>query len=204
VEDADSSIVGAVMPSAVLGAGSESEEDVSAPLTVTHLRWTCLLLGPAVDDAVTVTGMLDCGAHVVLIEPSLAELLGLRRFRLHKPLPISVALNNTSTSDSHLYEYVKLAPFAPDSSYVSRPVKAIITPGLCVPLLLGLPFLSANNIVADFAACTAIDKTCDYDLLNPPVIVKRKKFVDHLISVKEVKVNKQEMLQSWSLYARND
>jgi hypothetical protein len=113
-----------------------------------------------------------------------------------------VALNNTSSSDSHLHEYVKLSPFAPDSSYVSRPVKAIITLGLCVPLLLGLPFLMANNIIADFAARTAIDKTCDYDLLNPPAIVKRKKFVDPLITVKEVKCNKQKMLQELVLVCK--
>jgi hypothetical protein len=34
--------------------------------------------------------------------------------------------------------------------------------------LLGLPFLTANQILVDFASCTAIDKCCNYDLLNPP------------------------------------
>jgi hypothetical protein len=44
------------MPSAVLGAGSESEEDVSAPLTVKHLLWACSLLGPLINEPMTVNG----------------------------------------------------------------------------------------------------------------------------------------------------
>lgn len=104
------------MPSAVLGSGSESEDDVSAPLTVRHLHWQCSLLGPAIDEPLTVKGMLNCGAHIVLIDESLITHLGLRRFCLHKPLPISVAMNNATCSDSHLHEYVKVTPFAPNSS----------------------------------------------------------------------------------------
>jgi hypothetical protein len=165
-DDVDPSVLGAIMPSAVLGAGSESEEDVSAPLTVKHLHWTCSLLGPSVDEPFTVDSMLGCGAHVMLISESLVHLLGLRRFHLHKPLPISVALNNTTSSDSHLYKYVKIMPFSPDSAYVSLTIKAIVTPNLCVLLHLGLPFLAMNYIVADFVACTAIDKCCNFDLLN--------------------------------------
>jgi len=148
IEDSDNvdpSVVGAIMPSAILGAGLESEEDVSAPLTVKHLHWTCSLVGPSVDELFTVDSMLDCGAHVVLISETLVHHLGLCRFRLHKPLPISVALNNTMSSDSHLYEYVKIMLFSPDSAYVSQAIKAIVTPNLCVPLLLGLPFLGIGT-----------------------------------------------------------
>jgi hypothetical protein len=71
VEEMDSSLVGAIMPSAVLGAGSESEEDVSVPLTVAHLQWLYCLMGPLVDEPITVKTMLDCGAHIVLIDESL-------------------------------------------------------------------------------------------------------------------------------------
>jgi len=44
-------------------------------------------------------------------------------------------------------------------------------------MILGLPFLSHNNIVVDVSACTAIDKKCDFDLLHPkppPRRVKKK------------------------------
>jgi hypothetical protein len=42
-------------------------------------------------------------------------------------------------------------------------------PGLCVPLLRG-PFLSFNKLVIDHKLRTCIDKSTDYDLLNPPNI----------------------------------
>lgn len=202
VEESELSLVGAVMPSTVLGADSESEEDVSAPLTIAHLQWLCSLLGPAFNEPLTVTSMLDCGAHVVLIDSTLVSLLGLHCFCLHKPLPISMALNNTLTSDSHLYEYVKLSPVTPDLSYVSCSIKAIITPGLCVPLLLGLPFLTVNNIGTNFAARIAIDKSCDYDLINLPVVVKRKKLIKPSVTLIEVKSNKQKMLQELVLVCK--
>jgi hypothetical protein len=115
--------------------------------------------------------------------------------RLHEPLPISVAVNNTSCSNSHLYEYVKIALFAPDSSYVSCTVKAIITPGLCVPLLLGLPFLVSNNIVANFVANTTIDKTSNIDLLNPPVRVCQRKLIELSVSIPDMKHYKKAVLR---------
>jgi hypothetical protein len=58
-------------------------------------------------------------------------------------------------------------------------------PNLCVPLLLGLPFLSINCIVTDFKERTAIDKMNDYNLLNPPVPKPQKR----LINVKVAKAN---------------
>lgn len=194
IDNDASSHVGAVMLSAVLGAGSESEDDVSAPMTVQHLLWRCSILGPAVDTPTIVKSMLDCGAHIVLIDAALVKHLGLCRFHLHKPLPILVALNNSTCSDSHLYEYVKIAPFTPDSSYVSRMIKAIVM-NLCVPLLLGLPFLVANNIVADFTACTAIDKNCNFDLLNPPLRISHKAFIEPVMSIADVKQKRTTMQQ---------
>ena len=200
--DVGPSIMGAIMLSTVLGAGSESEEDVSAPLTVKYLHWMCSLLGPSVDKPFTVDSMLDCRAHVMLINKTLVHLLGLHQFHLHKPLPISVALNNTTSSNSQLYEYVKIMPFSPDSAYVSYTIKAVVTPNLCVLLLLGLPFLAVNHIVADFVACTAIDKHCNFDLLNPPLVVKPKKFFEPAMSVVDVRREKKSMLEELVLVCK--
>jgi hypothetical protein len=52
-------------------------------------------------------------------------------------------------------------------------MKAIIALGLCVPLLLSIPFLEANHIVIDCNLHTVIDKCCNYDLLNPEIIKPR-------------------------------
>jgi hypothetical protein len=146
--------------------------------------------------------MLDCGAHVVLISETLVCRLGLCCFRLHKPLPISVALNNTTSSNSHLYEYVKITPFSPDSAYVSLTIKAVVMPSLCVPLLLGLPFLAMNHIVADFVACTAIDKRCNFDLLNPLLVVKPKKFIEPAMSTVDVRREKKSVLEELVLVCK--
>lgn len=144
-------------------------------------------MGPSVDKPLRVTSMLNCGAHVVFIDATLILHLGLCHFCLHKPLPISMALNNTTCSDSHLHEYVKITPFAPDSSYVLPTIKAVVTPLLCVLLLLGLPFLSVNHIVADFVTRTAIDKHCNYGLLNPPTKLKQKQLIEPSVSLVEIK-----------------
>lgn len=42
-----------------------------------------------------------------------------------------------------------------------------MAPNLCAPVILGLPFLTVNNIVTDHTARTCIDKVQSYDLLNP-------------------------------------
>lgn len=69
-----------------------------------------------------------------------------------------------------------------------------MTEKLCVPLLLGLPFLSMNHIVADFKLCSAIDKTNGYDLLHPPVLKHRNKLYDSKINMAKVKEMKKVVL----------
>ena len=125
-------------------------------------------MGPGSDDPITVNGMLNCGSHVILIDSMLVEHPGLCWYHLHNHLPISVAVNSTSLSDSHLHKYIKISPYAPDFSWTSQTVKAFVTPGLCVPLHLGLPFLTVNCILADFETHTVIDKNNNYALLNCP------------------------------------
>jgi hypothetical protein len=46
------------------------------------------------------------------------------------------------------------------------PVHALIAPSLCSKILLGLPWLAHNKIVIDHSLHTAIDKSCDFDILN--------------------------------------
>lgn len=86
------------MLSSVLGNGSDSGEDVWADLTGHHFCWICLLLGPKADEPVTVNSMLDCGVHVILIEEAMVNTLGLCHFHLHKPVTISLALDNDAPS----------------------------------------------------------------------------------------------------------
>ena len=80
-------------------------------------------------------------------------------------------------SEAHeyvLHEWIKLKLHDPDSYWTACTVCTIIMPGLCAPVILGLPFLVHNTIVVDHAVHTVIDKTSGFDLLYPitPPVVK--------------------------------
>src|SRR5262245_49479110 len=102
--------------------------------------------------------MIDIGAHGVFIDPHIVNNLGFRRFKLSKPCRINLALQNGQHSVVSLDEYVKIKPYTTNSAWSSVTLKAIIAPGLCVPLLLGVPFLESNHIVIDCNSRTVIDK----------------------------------------------
>lgn len=115
--------------------------------------------------------MIDNGAHLVLIHPELIAQLGLKKYCLHKLEIVDVVFTNEKKKKTELYNYVKLSLTSLDSQWTSQTIRALITPGLCTPIILGLPWLIKNLIVTDHAACTCIDKLTLYDLLNPPIVV---------------------------------
>jgi predicted aspartyl protease len=162
----DSEVVAVVMPSAVLGDGTDSGEECVAPLQTPHLRWECLVDGPAVSSPITVSTLIDHGSSLVLIGEELADKLGLRCCQLAKPLPISLALSKDKNAFL-LLQYVKFACTSLDQAYTSRTVRAIVALNLCTPLLLGGPFLKYNRIVIDHELRTCIAKDANYDLLQP-------------------------------------
>ena len=71
-------------------------------------------------------------------------------------------------------EFVNLRLYDASGHYISKTIHAVISPSLCVPILLGLPFLKHNNIVIDIEANTAVDKKNNFDLLNPLLPEKPK------------------------------
>jgi hypothetical protein len=66
-----------------------------------------------------------------------------------------------------LTEWVKLTLRDPSAYWTAKTVCAIVAPGLCSSVILGLPFLTHNNIVIDHNSCTTIDKSMGFDLLHP-------------------------------------
>lgn len=70
---------------------------------------------------------------------------------------------------TRLTEYVELEPAAVDGRWISQKVKAIIAPGCCSEIILGMPFLSHNQIVIDHEYRTCIAKKEKVDLLNPVI-----------------------------------
>jgi predicted aspartyl protease len=107
-----------VMPSAVLGNGTDSGEECVAPLQTPHLHWECLVNGPAVSSPLTVSALIDHGSSLVLIGEELVKRLGLRRRKLAKSIPVSLALSQDK--DSFLFtHYVKLSCTSLDNVYTS-------------------------------------------------------------------------------------
>lgn len=170
--DNEPAAIAAVLPSAS-DYDSDSEEDadisgcdMSAPIKSKHLLWRCQIHGLKSDFPVKTHALIDNGAHIMLIHPELVEELTLRKFCLHKPETVDVMLKNGQNSPSELYEYVRLSVTSLDAVWTLKSVKALIAPGLCMPIILGLPFLIHNTLMINHAACTCIDKNLNYDLLN--------------------------------------
>ena len=139
-----------------------------APFHVPHIYWRCKATGPKTEFPVTFDALFDHGSHAVLISEAFASQLGLRRRNLPSPETVELAMQSEKKKIRiELNEWVKLRLSDPSALWTSKSVRAIVAPGLCAPVILGLPFLSHNNIVIDHAARTAIDKTINFDLLNP-------------------------------------
>ncbi|THU88217.1 hypothetical protein K435DRAFT_866508 [Dendrothele bispora CBS 962.96] len=125
------------------------------PLRIPHMFFPSLLDGPKVVDPLRCELLVDNGSHLVLIRDDLVSKLGLKRYRLFKPEVISVATSSSPSSNTTvLTEYVKLRFDHSSRLWSSRTVHAIIAPSLCSPVILGLPWLVHNCLVADFVAGT--------------------------------------------------
>ncbi|KAJ3976295.1 hypothetical protein EV361DRAFT_790567, partial [Lentinula raphanica] len=64
-------------------------------------------------------------------------------------------------------DYCKLVLRDPNDFWRSKPVRALVLPSLCYPMILGLPFLSHNSLVIDYAERSVMPKGVEFNLLNP-------------------------------------
>ena len=174
-ENAVFAVFGPTASSSVLGNGSFSEGEISVslpPLRSKHFVWKCNVDGPKVDFPLAVSTLIDNGAHVVLIRPEVVQKLGLPVYQLDKPESIDVAIDssNKAKKPQELSEYVLLAVSSLDHAFHAKTVRALVTPGLCMPVILGLPWLEDNKIVCDHSDRSCYVKTTGYNLLHPPKI----------------------------------
>ncbi|KAJ7503777.1 hypothetical protein B0H11DRAFT_1710587, partial [Mycena galericulata] len=86
-----------VNPNAVAAVGFANVEDpndsvdsINSTVSEPHLYWDFRMEGPMTNLPVHVRGLIDNGAHLVLIHPDVVDALDLRRHRLHRPEPVSV------------------------------------------------------------------------------------------------------------------
>ena len=168
-------LVAAIFPSSnVIPDRSMSEtpesslSSVSAPppLKGQHLLWDCALTRPSDNTVVKARTLIDSGSHLVLVRPDLVSLLRLTAIPLPNPERISVAVGATERPDP-ITHYVVLQPRSLDKVFLSKPMHAVVAPGLCLPLILRLPFLTENRINCDYAErkCMVTTVTPPYNLL---------------------------------------
>ena len=152
-----------------------SESDVSnsvphhtppVPFYCPHLYWDCVADSPNQSVAWPCKALINHGSHAVLVSEEFTASLGIQRQKLPCPEKVSMALNNSEKQEWILHDWIKLHLHDPTYSWTARTICAIIAPGLCTPVILGLPFLVHNTIVVDHATCTVIDKKSGFDLLH--------------------------------------
>ena len=165
----------AIFPPAAIGETSFSElsennmSSVSTPpsLKCEHLVWKCKADSGVAGVSVNTTALIDSGAHMVFIRPDLVEKLELHAFRLTSPELINVAIN--AQGPSSLMHFVRFTVSSRDNVFKSKVLNAVVTPGLCMPIILGLPFLCNNNVSCNYTdrACIVPTKSKPYNLLKP-------------------------------------
>ena len=172
-------VVTITSPSAVAPGDWDPDDDNGPPpLTIPNLYWQANAVG-CDGFFVKIKTMIDNGAHIVLISPEIVEMLGLEKKHLQKPQLINVAMNDKKKKNLEpalLLEFVSLSLSTLDNSWTLKIMNAVIAPGLCMNILLGLPFLVHNRIVVDHEVPSASVKDTLIDLLNfmpmPKVILK--------------------------------
>jgi hypothetical protein len=171
VEDEPSrDLIAAVFPNARPPSNDKDNEDMlndslvsvsgPPPLTCEHFLWKCSLIDSPV--LTPITALIDSGAHTVLIRLSLVKRLGLQPTPLPTPLRVNVAIANSPRALTH---FVTIKPASLDRMFRSKPLHAVVTDDLTMPLILGLPFLVTNRITCNYA-----DRECNVpfgnDVLN--------------------------------------
>ena len=140
-----------------LALDSDEDWDVSchevSPILLksNHLISSCQINSQMDDFPVKTCTLIDNGAHLALICPELVDRLGLKMYCLKEPELVDIAFSNEKKK-TKLYHYVKLSLSSLNSAWTSCVIKAVVTPGLCLPIILGLPWLEHNHIVTDHTA----------------------------------------------------
>ena len=194
---------GPLATSAVIGNESVSSEGdvlVCQPFKAKHYVWKCTIDGPIDDFPVKISALIDNGMHMVLICPETVKQLGLPTFPLPNTEEVDVAISSAQSTRKTLSHFVKFKATLLDGLWTSCTVIAIVAPGLCMPIIFGLPFLEFNNIVCDHALCACIHKKAGYNLLHPVIPDSpprpRPKLKEHLKSYKHFKAESMKELIS--------
>ncbi|KDQ54033.1 hypothetical protein JAAARDRAFT_49403 [Jaapia argillacea MUCL 33604] len=165
VKDEPDGHIAAVIPSSVL-EGSDSENKYVPCFLLPNLLWTVHINGPNSSSSEHIQALIDPGSHTVLIDKALVNQLGLVKRSLKVPMKCGEAMKGTTL----LTHWVRLKLDSVNYCFRSVIVPAVVLPSLCVPVLLGLLFLTQNRLLVDCESRSVVHKPMGIDLLAPPAI----------------------------------
>ena len=150
---------------------NSSLSSVSHPPTLkcNHFIWNCAVISSTACVPVNKTALIDSGANMVFIRADTVSKYQLPIFPLPKPKLISIVIDANKVA-TELTHYTKLSVKSCNSVFLSNIMHTIIVQHLCMPIILGLPFLVDNGIVCHYnrRECLATKLSSPYNLLQPP------------------------------------
>jgi hypothetical protein len=106
-----------VMPSAVLGDGSDSEY-INTPFFTPHFFFNCSVGGSTATSTESIRALIDHGCDAVLISPELADRLQLHRRKL--PIPKEVVMAVGNVKETFMFtEWVPVTVISSDQGWTS-------------------------------------------------------------------------------------
>ncbi|KAG6894202.1 hypothetical protein C0992_007095, partial [Termitomyces sp. T32_za158] len=142
-----------------------SSSDTEAPLLAPHMTAMLEVTGPAISSfPLVIRAILDNGCPSTVISEDLTTKLRLHHFLLEKCEDNLISLMDLPLKCT---EYVRLEAAVGHGAWKLKVFRAKVNAGLPVPLLLGIPFLSAKRLVLDIEENTAIDKQTGFDIIHP-------------------------------------
>ena len=151
-------------------SANSSLSSVSHPPTLkcNHFIWNCMVISSTACVPVNETALIDSGANMVFIRADTVAKYQLPMFPLPKPELVSVAIDAKKVA-TELTHYTKLSVRSCDSVFHSNVMHAVVVQHLCMPIILGLPFLVDNGIVCHYnrRECLAMKLSPPYNLLQP-------------------------------------
>jgi hypothetical protein len=95
--------VAVMMPSTVLKDGSDSEY-VLAPFYTPHFFLDCAVGGSTASFVISIWAFIDHGSNAVLIEPSLADCLGLKQRKLLILKHVEMAVGTGKSKECFMFD----------------------------------------------------------------------------------------------------
>ena len=144
---------------------------VNVPFTVNQPYTTLYVTGPLITEfPIPIQPLMDISSPCTVISSELCNSLSLQRYLLQKKENNLTSLSQTLLNCE---SYVKLELQSINSGWKLGVHRMKVNKGLPFPIILGMPFLSSEQIVIDSHERKAIDKHSGYDLLNPPTLIVR-------------------------------